>query len=77
MEILDQGFTWLDTGTPETLLEAGQFIETIEKRQGIKVGCLEEVAYLKGYISKKEVIQNSKNMKWTNYGKYLINKYAK
>ncbi len=77
VEILDQGFTWLDTGTPETLLEAGQFIETIEKRQGIKVGCLEEVAYLKGYISKKEVIQNSKNMKWTNYGKYLINKYAK
>lgn len=77
VEILDQGFTWLDTGTPESLLEAGQFIETIEKRQGIKVGCLEEVAYLKGYISKKEVIQNSKNMKWTNYGKYLINKYAK
>ncbi len=77
VEILDQGFTWLDTGTPETLLEAGQFIETIEKRQGIKVGCLEEVAYLKGYISKKEVIQNSKNMKWTNYGKYLIKKYAK
>ena len=54
VELLDEGFTWLDTGTPETLLEAGQFIETIEKRQGIKVGCLEEVAYLKGYISKKD-----------------------
>lgn len=77
VELLDEGFTWLDTGTPETLLEAGQFIETIEKRQGIKVGCLEEVAYLKGYISKKDMLQNSKNMKSTNYCKYLIKKYSK
>ena len=60
MEILDQGFTWFDTGTPETLLEAGQFIETIEKRQGIKVGCLEEVAYLKGYISKRRLFKTLK-----------------
>ena len=77
VELLDEGFTWLDTGTPETLLEAGQFIETIEKRQGIKVGCLEEVAYLKGYISKKDMLQNSKFMNSTNYFKYLIKKYSK
>ncbi|MDC1048366.1 glucose-1-phosphate thymidylyltransferase RfbA [Flavobacteriaceae bacterium] len=52
IEFFSQGFTWLDTGTPESLLEAGQFIETIENRKGIKVGCLEEVAYKKGYINK-------------------------
>jgi len=56
VELLGRGFAWLDTGTHESLLEAGQFIHTIEKRQGIKVGCLEEIAYEKGFINKDQLL---------------------
>ena len=77
VELLDKGFTWLDTGTPGSLLAAGQFIETIENRQGIKVGCLEEVAYKKGYIDKKQVLKSGTKMKNTSYGQYLIKLYNK
>ena len=56
---------------------AGQFIETIEKRKGIKVGCLEELAYQKGYINKKQLIQSISKMSETSYGNYLKNKYIK
>tara|TARA_B100001093_G_scaffold139576_1_gene132154 strand:+ start:3156 stop:4031 length:876 start_codon:yes stop_codon:yes gene_type:complete len=77
IEFFSQGFTWLDTGTPESLLEAGQFIETIENRKGIKVGCLEEVAYKKGYINKDQVLHSAIKMKDTSYGQYLIKKYNK
>ena len=77
VERLKQGFTWLDTGTPESLLEAGQFIETIEKRQGIKVGCLEEVAFLKGFVSRDHILNRAAQMKETNYGQYLIKRYGK
>ena len=77
VELLDKGFTWLDTGTPGSLLAAGQFIETIENRQGIKVGCLEEVAYKKGYIDKKQVLKIGTKMKDTSYGQYLIKLYNK
>ena len=77
VENLDQGFTWLDTGTPESLLEAGQFIETIEKRQGIKVGCLEEVAFQKGYITKVQILNCASQIKGTSYGQYLEKKYGK
>ena len=76
VEKLGPGFTWLDTGTPESLLEAGQFIETIEKRQGIKVGCLEELAFQKGYISKNQMLDLADKMKETSYGEYLIRKYS-
>ena len=74
---LERGFTWLDTGTHESLLEASQFIQTIEKRQGIKVGCPEEVAYQNGWISKKKLIGIANCLKNSSYGEFLINKYAK
>ena len=68
VETLDRGFAWLDTGTHESLLEAGQFIETIEKRQGLKIGCLEEVAYEKGYITKAQLLENAQNLQGSSYG---------
>lgn len=76
VEILDRGFAWLDTGTHESLLEAGQFIETIEKRQGLKIGCLEEVAYEKGYITKAQLLENAQNLLGSSYGDYLISRYG-
>lgn len=76
VEKLGSEFTWLDTGTHESLLEAGQFIQTIEKRQGVKVGCLEEVAYDKGWISKKTLIISAQSLGHTGYGEYLLNKYS-
>ena len=76
VERLGQGFTWLDTGTHESLLEASQFIETIEKRQGVKVGCVEEVAYKKDRISKKELLESAIQMKDSSYGQYLIKQYS-
>ena len=76
IEKLGRGFTWLDTGTHESLLEASQFIQTIEKRQGLKVGCLEEIAYQNGWISKKLIIDLAEPLKYTGYGEYLINKYS-
>jgi len=76
VETLDRGFAWLDTGTHESLLEAGQFIETIEKRQGLKIGCLEEVAYEKGYITKAQLLENAQNLLGSSYGDYLIARYG-
>ena len=76
VETLDRGFAWLDTGTHESLLEAGQFIETIEKRQGLKIGCLEEVAYEKGYITKVQLLENAQNLLGSSYGDYLIARYG-
>ena len=75
VELLGRGFAWLDTGTHESLLEAGQFIHTIEKRQGLKVGCLEEIAYEKGFITKDQLLKGAEKMKQTEYGTYLIIKY--
>ena len=76
VETLDRGFAWLDTGTHESLLEAGQFIETIEKRQGLKIGCLEEVAYEKGYITKVQLLENAQSLQGSSYGDYLIARYG-
>ena len=76
VETLDRGFAWLDTGTHESLLEAGQFIETIEKGQGLKIGCLEEVAYEKGYITKAQLLENAQNLLGSSYGDYLISRYG-
>ena len=76
VETLGRGYTWLDTGTHESLLEASQFIQTLEKRQGLKVGCLEEIAFEKGFISKEQFLAQAKTLKGTTYGDYLINRYG-
>lgn len=73
VELLGRGFAWLDTGTHESLMEAGQFIQTIEKRQGLKVACLEEIAYKMNYIDANQVIKLAEPLKKNAYGKYLLN----
>jgi glucose-1-phosphate thymidylyltransferase len=72
LELLGRGFTWLDTGTHDSLMEAGQFIETIEKRQGLKIACLEEIAYRMGYINAEQVKKLSEPLKKNSYGQYLL-----
>lgn len=71
VELLGRGFAWLDTGTHDSLLEAGQFVQTVEHRQGLKVACLEEIAYHNGWISKAELILQAEKLKKTSYGEYL------
>lgn len=72
VELLGRGFAWLDTGTHESLLEASQFIEVIEKRQSLKIACLEEIAYLKGYISKDQLKALAEKLIKSSYGQYLM-----
>lgn len=72
VEHLGRGFAWLDTGTHDSLLEAGNFVETIEKRQGLKVACLEEIAYIKGFIDQEALIALAKPMAKIEYGQYLL-----
>ncbi|EQA46661.1 glucose-1-phosphate thymidylyltransferase [Leptospira broomii serovar Hurstbridge str. 5399] len=71
VEVMGRGFAWLDTGTPESLLDASVFIGTIEKRQGLKVACLEEIAYRKGFITYSEVEKIIGSLKGNSYGQYL------
>lgn len=71
VEILGRGFAWLDTGTHDSLLEASSFVQVIEKRQGLKVACLEEIAYRNGWLSAEEVTNEAKNLSKTAYGQYL------
>ncbi len=71
VELLGRGYAWLDTGTHESLLQASQFIETIEKRQGLKVACLEEIAYEMGYINKDQLIELANPLAKNQYGQYL------
>ena len=73
VQLMGRGFAWLDTGTHDSLFEASAFIETIEHRQGLKVACLEEIAYRKGWISKEMVLQQAEPMKKNQYGQYMIN----
>ena len=72
VELLGRGYAWLDAGTHEGLLEASNFIEVVEKRQGLKIACIEEIAYKQGYISKKQLIKNGNELSKNDYGKYLL-----
>lgn len=72
VELMGRGYAWLDTGTHDSLLEASNFIKTIETRQGLKVACVEEIAYEMGYISKEQLIELAQPLKKNQYGQYLI-----
>lgn len=73
VEKLGRGFAWLDTGTHDSLLEAGSFVQTIEKRQGLKVACLEEIAFQNGWITREQLQAQGTALKKTGYGQYLLN----
>jgi len=72
VEVMGRGYAWLDTGTHESLLEASTFIETIENRQGLKVACIEEIAFEQGYITKDQLIELAKPLEKNQYGQYLL-----
>jgi glucose-1-phosphate thymidylyltransferase len=72
VELLGRGFAWLDTGTFDSLMEASQFIETIEKRQGFKVACIEEIAYYMGYIKRERLLELAEPLRHSDYGQYLF-----
>ncbi|MBN2782239.1 MAG: glucose-1-phosphate thymidylyltransferase RfbA [Campylobacterales bacterium] len=74
VELMGRGYAWLDTGTHESLLEASQFIQTIENRQSLKVACLEEIAYEMGYITKEKLLELAEPLKKNQYGQYLISR---
>ena len=71
MKTMGRGYAWLDTGTHESMLEASNFIQTIENRQGLKVACLEEIAYEMGYITKEHLLELAQPLKKNQYGQYL------
>jgi glucose-1-phosphate thymidylyltransferase len=72
VKILGRGMAWLDTGTHESLVQASNYIYTIENRQGLKVSCLEEIAYKRGYIDKEQLIKLAKVLEKNQYGQYLL-----
>ena len=72
VEQMGRGFTWLDTGTQDSLLEASQFVQTLEKRQGMKISCIEEIAFRMGYINDKQLEVLGSDMNNSPYGEYLI-----
>jgi len=72
VELMGRGYAWLDTGTHESLLEASNYIQTIENRQGLKVACIEEIAFEMGYISKEKLIELAQPLLKNQYGQYLI-----
>ena len=74
VELMGRGYAWLDTGTHESLLEASNYIQTIENRQGLKVACIEEIAYEMGYISKEKLLELAEPLKKNQYGQYLIHR---
>jgi len=77
VELLGSGFTWLDAGTPDSLLEASNFIQAIEKRQGLKLACIEEIAFNNGYINSSQLKSLAKKMYKSEYGRYLLNLLSK
>ena len=72
VEILGRGFAWLDTGTPKSLLQASQYVNTIEENQGIKIACLEEVAYRMGFVDKNDLIKRVSKYKNNDYYDYVL-----
>ena len=72
VEMLGRGYAWLDTGTHDSLIEAGQFVQTIEHRQGFKLACIEEIAYKNGWLTCEEIIDKANQLKKTSYGQYLL-----
>jgi glucose-1-phosphate thymidylyltransferase len=72
VELLGRGFAWLDTGTHDSLMEAGQFVQTVEHRQGLKVACLEEIAFHNGWLSSELLLARAEALKKTSYGEYLL-----
>ncbi len=72
VEVLGRGFAWLDTGTHDSLLAASHFVQTVEQRQGFKVACLEEIAYLQGWLTKSELLAQGQSLEKTGYGQYLL-----
>lgn len=72
VELLGRGFAWLDTGTHDSLMEAGQFVQTIENRQGLKVACLEEIAFSNGWLSRASLLKQAERLHKTSYGEYLF-----
>ncbi|CAN7615001.1 glucose-1-phosphate thymidylyltransferase RfbA [Pararhizobium sp. LjRoot235] len=74
VELMGRGYAWLDTGTPDSLMEAGNFVATLERRQGFKISCPEEVAFNKSFISQEELIEIAKKYGKSDYGKYLMQK---
>ena len=73
VEILGRGFAWLDTGTTDSLLKAAEFVSTVQNLEGMQIACLEEIAYNKGWINKKDIEESANKLKNTDYGKYLLN----
>jgi glucose-1-phosphate thymidylyltransferase len=72
VSILDRGTAWLDTGTFDSLMQASQFVQVIEQRQGIKIACIEEIAWRKGFISKDKLVEMAKPLLKSGYGQYLM-----
>ena len=71
-EILGRGFTWLDTGTHDALIDAGQFVLSLEQRMGLKIACLEEIAFQQGWLSHNDLLQQAEKYKNNLYGEYLL-----